>query len=45
MTQTIELQNDITYSIKEASRVITPLSPINIFAARHPWARFRRSYF
>lgn len=45
MTYIIESQNDLAYSIKQASRVITPLSPINIFAARHPWANLEDRTF
>ncbi|MGO1758234.1 DUF2309 domain-containing protein [Mammaliicoccus vitulinus] len=45
MTEAVGTHQTVYDLIKRASRVITPLSPINIFAARHPWANMEEETF
>lgn len=44
-TQTFLNETDIAQLIDSASNVIVPLSPISIFAARHPWVKLEDKDF
>lgn len=45
ITNQNQYTDDINHIISEASRVIVPLSPISVFAARNPWANLEQYTF